>query len=54
MPRFGGGCIERSQALDESMLGTGEAEAAFTAKLAQIAWQKPKGDVPELLKERAA
>jgi len=36
------------------MLGTDEAEAAFTAKLAQIAWQTPKEHVPELPKERAA
>lgn len=28
-------------------LGADEDEAAFKAKLAQIARQKPKGDVPE-------
>ncbi len=28
-------------------LGANENEAAFKAKLAQIARQKPKGDVPE-------
>lgn len=31
-------------------LGADEDEAAFKAKLAQIARQKPKGDVPEPLK----
>ena len=33
-------------------LGADEDEAAFKAKLAQIARQQPKGDVPEPPKER--
>ena len=32
-------------------LGADEDEAAFKAKLAQVARQKPKGDVPEPPKE---
>lgn len=32
-------------------MGAGEDEAAFKAKLAQIARQKPKGDVPEAAKD---
>lgn len=43
-----------AQAHGESMLGTGEAEAAFRAKLAQVARQEPKGHVPELPKKGAA
>ncbi len=34
-------------------LGADEDEAAFKAKLAQIARQKPKGDVPEPLKDNS-
>jgi len=35
-------------------LGADEDEAAFKAKLAQIARQKPKGDVPEPPKDSDA
>ena len=33
-------------------LGADEDETAFKAKLAQIAWQRPKGDVPEPPKDQ--